>query len=614
MPLRLNPTMPRFERRPRKTATYDLQTFLAPMHGRPTALYLGAGSRFEPGPFGGFHLGAGDRLEGDTFFNAFFLEFWRKSARLKRVGLRCAAAGDLRLRVVGHLPNGDQRILAGWDHSGKHKTSQRWVWKAGEGEDVLRLSLHVEAAAGAVISDIAFVTDRPPWRPIRLAVGIVTHEREVLFAQTAQALADLSDRMPDLRRVHVINHGAAFGDESLRDLMQRPLFRVVDQPNLGGCGGFARAMIEAMDAGDRATHLLLMDDDIVLDPRIVLRAATFAAHAVADVAVGGQAIELERPTRLQEAWGRLGSNWLPRMEGNNLDLTDRGALSFWDHSPDVHYNGWWFSMIPMRAVKSCGLPTPVFLRGDDIEYGLRLRAAGVPTVPLPGLGVWHASVRYKHAGLVQYYDLRNGLITAATHPELAPPPGTLHVLGWALHHLLVHRYRAAAASLMAVADFLDGPQAALTPNGTDRHRRLTATMGDLPVPERRHDVLREGLRQPEPFDIGSSVQITAWSFLWIAARILVGPVRRDVGILQVGAPDPRRIQGETYFLALEPNGRRCLVMVPRKWLFLRLLGRALWLALRHGMTRGRAAQNWRAQLHELRARARWEREFAQAQD
>lgn len=584
------------------------------MPGMPGALYLGAGSGFEQDDGGRLQLGMTARLEGDTFFNAFFLDFWRKRAGIARVGVRCAAEGALRLRVVGHLAGGGQRILAAWNHRGADKSSLRWVWQQADGRDVLRLSLHVEALGDAVIGDLSFVTDRPPWRPIRLAVGIVTHEREALFRKTAQALADLSGQMPALRRVHIVNHGAAFRDDDLRELMQRPLFQVVDQPNLGGCGGFARAMIEAMDAKDRATHLLLMDDDIVLDPRIVLRAATFAAHALADVAVGGQAIELERPTRLQEAWGRLGTNWLPRMEGSNLDLTAPGALQFWDQSPDVHYNGWWFSMIPMRAIRTCGLPTPIFLRGDDIEYGLRLRASGVATVPLPGLGVWHASVRYKHAGLVQYYDMRNGLITAATYPELAPQPGVLHVLGWALHHLLVHRYRSAAASLMAVADFLDGPSAALAPNGADRHRRLTVKMGHLPVPERRQDVNGDALHQPKPFDIRSSAQITPWTVLWIAARILVRPVRRQVGLLQIGAPDPRAIQGESYLLALEPNGRRCLVMAPRKGLFLRLLGRALWLALRHGVTRDRAAQTWRSQLQDLRARARWEREFAQAQD
>ncbi len=445
-------------------------------------------------------------------------------------------------------------------------------------------------------------------------MGIVTHDREALFEPTVRALSELADVMPDLLRVHVVNHGPPFRQDGLRELLDQPLFRVVNQPNLGGCGGFARVMTEAMDAPDPPTHLLLMDDDILLDPRIVARAAAFAAHAAADVVVGGQAIELERPTRLQEAWGRLGENWLPRMEGSHLDLTAPGALQFWDRCPEVHYNGWWFSLIPMRAIRACGLPTPIFLRGDDIEYGLRLRAAAVPTVPLPGLGVWHASVRYKHVGMVQYYDLRNSLITAATHPTLAPAPGTLQVLGWAMHHLLVHRYRAAAASLMAVADFLDGPDVALHPNGAARHRRLNEAMKALPMPERRHLSDTAGLRHPAAYDVAASRALTVLSALALLLRILVVPLSRQIATLQIGSPDPRAIGGAPYLLALEPQGRRCLVMVPRKPLFLRLLARALWLSLRYGLTRQKAAMTWRERLPALRDRAYWAREFGQAGD
>ncbi len=599
-------------RRGRRAALHRLQVMLAPMEGVPENLYLGARSRFRAGRRGTFHLSPGGRLEGDTYFNAFFLDFWRHRASIERIGVTCRASGALRLRLVGHLAGGQTRRLAVWDHPGEVEVSLRWVWNAAVAGDVVRLSLSVEALSEARVAEIAFVTNRAPWREVRLAVGLVTHDREALFEPTVRALADLGAVMPDLTRVHVVNHGAPFQGDALRQLLQDPLFHVVDQPNLGGCGGFARAMVEAMEAEEAATHLLLMDDDILLDPRIVARAAAFAAHASADVVVGGQAIELERPTRLQEAWGRLGENWLPRMEGSHLDLTAPDALRFWDHCPEVHYNGWWFSLMPMRAIRSCGLPTPIFLRGDDIEYGLRLRAAGVPTVPLPGLGVWHASVRYKHVGIVQYYDLRNGLIAAATHPDLAPPPTALQVLGWAMHHLLVHRYRAAAASLMAVADFMAGPEVALRPNGAVRHRRLSEAMKALPVPERRQIAEPDALPQPGAYDVVASRPLTVLAAIGIVLRILLRPSPRRIGLLQIGAPDPLSIRGEAYFLALEPMGRRCLVMTPRKRLFLRLMLRGLWLALRYGLMRHRAAQTWRNRLPALRDRARWAREFAQA--
>jgi len=41
---------------------------------------------------------------------------------------------------------------------------------------------------------------------------------------------------------------------------------VIEQGNLGGSGGFARAMAETLRAGD-SDYLLILDDDISLDPR-----------------------------------------------------------------------------------------------------------------------------------------------------------------------------------------------------------------------------------------------------------------------------------------------------------------------------------------------------------
>lgn len=589
--------------------TYRLQMFLSPPEGAPEVLYFASGSRFSTSSRGLLVLPRGGRLDGDTFFNAFFLDYWCKWAGISRVGISCRASGSLRLCVVGHRADGTSRKIATWTQAGRDAGSVRWIWQEGSATGIARLSLEVEALDATSIAEISFVTDRAPLRPVRVSVGIVTHDREALFHPTVRALAELGATMPELARVHVVNHGRRFRDAGLVQLLEAPLFQVVEQPNLGGCGGFARAMIEALDAQVGSTHLLLMDDDILLDARIIARAASFAAHALSEVAIGGQAIELERPTLLQEAWGRLGHDWLPLMEGGDLDLSAPGALRFWDRCPEAHYNGWWFNMIPIRAVRDFGLPAPVFLRGDDIEYGLRLRAAGVPTVPLPGLGVWHASVRYKHVGLVQYYDLRNGLITASAHPEFAPPKSSLAVLGWVLHHLLVHRYRAAEASLRAVSDFLDGPDVALWPNGAQRHRELISNIRSLPAPERRAGEDVVGLRRTEAFDVARSKPITTAFVIGAVVRILFGRVSRRIDLLQIGAPDPRAIQGDPYYLALDPTGNCCLEMVPRKGLFLTLLIRALWIALRYRVTQKRAAQRWRDRMPSLRSRDRWAQEF-----
>ncbi|MFC5858913.1 glycosyltransferase [Agromyces flavus] len=58
---------------------------------------------------------------------------------------------------------------------------------------------------------------------------------------------------------------------------------------------------------------------------------------------------------------------------------------------DADYNGWWFCLIPVAALRAAGLALPAFIKWDDAEYCLRARAHGFPTVTLPGAALWHVS-------------------------------------------------------------------------------------------------------------------------------------------------------------------------------------------------------------------------------
>ena len=599
-----------FDRRHDAVSVTRLHSVLTPHAGMPSALYLAEGSRVEVSAEGVFRLPPRGRLETDSYFNAFYLNVWRAHVPLERIGVQCRVRGVVALRVLAHLAGGGVRVIDDWMEIGAGEESLRWIWarvpEVGATE-ILRLSLSLATVEGAEIEDLAFVTDPVAGPAPRLVVGICTMNREPLLEETLAALAALADGVPWLQRVVVVNHGRPFQRADLRRLLAKPLFRTVEQANLGGSGGFARAMLEAQEGEREPTHLLLMDDDIRLDPRMILRALAFAQVA-GEVAVGGQALELERPQRLQEAWGRLGRNWLPMVEGAGVDLSDPAAMRLWAKVPQADYNGWWFCLMPMSALRRCGLPIPCFIRGDDIEYGLRLRAAGVPVVPLPGVGVWHASVRYKHAGVVHYYDLRNSLITAAAHPEIGDLPGVLHVLGYVLHHLLVHRYRSAGACLLALRDFLDGPDAALSADAARLHRRLMKFVEAIPAPPRR-EVDPARMLLPEAFAV-KAPDPRPVDVLLLVILVLFRPAQKDIRLLQKGAPDPMRLRGLPYFLALDPQGKTCLELRPHRWRFLTFLAQALWLCGQYAMWRGSARQSWTRALPRLLSRDRWLREFA----
>lgn len=599
-----------FDRRLEVVSALRLQGLLTPFAGMPSSLYLAEGSRCDVDGAGRFRLPPRGRLESDSYFNAFYLNFWRAHGRLARVGVLCRVQGTVAVRVLAHLAGGGVRVVDDWIEVGDGLESVTWVWaETGEvgAPEILRLSLSVAAVDGALIEEMSFVTDPVSGPEPRLVVGICTMNREDLLEDTLSALADLAGETPLLQRVVLINHGRPFQRPDLRRLLKRPLFRKVQQANLGGSGGFARAMLEAQEGEEGPTHLLLMDDDIRLDPRVILRAMAFARMA-GEVAVGGQALELERPHRLQEAWGKLGRNWLPLVEGVGTDLSDPASMRLWARVPQADYNGWWFCLMPMTALRRCGLPIPCFIRGDDIEYGLRLREAGVPVVPLPGVGVWHASVRYKHAGIVHYYDLRNSLITAVAHPRLGELPGALHVIGYVLHHLLVHRYRSAAACLTALRDFLDGPDRALSADAARLHRRVTKTVEAVKAPERCAGP-PEGMQLVQPFSV-KDPDPSPWQVVWLVLLVLFGLPEGKIRLMQKGAPDPMRIRGQAYLLALDPEGKTCLVLRPYRLRFLGYLVQALWLGMQYALWRRAAQRSWGRALPRLLSRDHWLREFA----
>lgn len=588
---------------------HDLQELLWPLAGMPERLYSAMGSGGRLDAYGNLCLSEGEVFDGNAYFNAFFPTVWRDRARLGRVGLSCRATGRVAMRLDGHCRDGSIATVAAWTQTAGMDQNVHWFWEDGGPLDVLRLTLHLRAEEEASVERVAFVTTRPPQRDIRLTIGIVTHDREGCLARTLDAITAGAGTLPELQRVVLVNQGPAFRDLPLREKVASPLVRLIVQPNLGGCGGFTRTMVEAMEDGGGATHLLLMDDDIRLDARMIRRAIDFARQSVGSVAIGAQALELERPEHLQEAWGALGKGWQPLMAGTGLDMSKPEGLCLWDEAVRPDYNGWWFCVIPTEAIREIGLPVPVFIRGDDIEYGLRLGRGGWPVVALPGLAVWHASTHYKHVGLAQYYEQRNLLIAAVAHRQREAMPPVLAVLGRCVHHLLAHRYRAAAANALALSDFLAGPEAALGRNSALRHREVARWMDRLPRPERVDSPESAGLVRLEGFVAGRSTPLGAGKAVALILRILLTSTRRPFQHLQMGAPDPLAIQGRPYLLALDPGARVCLAMRARRLVFLRILAAAVVAAFRYWLFGPRSVERWAERLPALRSRDRWEREF-----
>ena len=408
-----------------------------------------------------------------TYFNAFPASYWRRWTTLSQVELRLAVDGECRVDVYRSKADGAQVHVCGEVLSGDGKTARfpldlqyfedgGWYWF-----DLTTADADVTLLHGGWFS--------PAEAPGRasVAIGICTFNRPDDCVAALTALGEDAEVTDAIEAMIVTDQGnrkvrdadgfaaaaAALGDK----------LRIHDQPNLGGSGGFARVMHEAMSRTD-CEQILLMDDDIVIEPDSVLRLIAFSRFAEHPAIVGGHMLNLQARSELR-AMGEVVDHsrfvWAPapnvRYDHDFARKPLRSKASRKLHRRvDVEYNGWWMCLIPRVVAEKMGLPLPLFIKWDDSEYSLRAQEAGHPTVSLPGAAVWHMPWSNKDDAKdwQAYFHLRNRLVVAALHGDFERPTAMIKSnLKGTLAHLMSLEYSTVALQLMGLRDFLKGPDA-----------------------------------------------------------------------------------------------------------------------------------------------------------
>ena len=437
-----------------------------------------------------------------------------------------------------------------------------------------------------------------------LSVGLCTFNKEAYFARTAERITALVANEPAVTQVFVVNQGGSFESPRLHDLMAGPKITTIEQRNLGGAGGFSRTLYEAQAAKPPATHHLMMDDDIVLDERLIIRTLQFLRYATSEIAVGGGMLETLRPTFMHEAGAFIGQNITVESYCCDVDLADPGQMYHFNSPVETDFNAWWFCVLPMKPSLRAGLPLPIFIHGDDFEYGQRLAALGVPTVTLPGVAVWHEPFHAKPASWQHYYDLRNQLIFGATYGDKYGQVSVMRVLGLLSIAALTHQYQRAEGHLLAVVDFLDGPAAVFGEDAEKKHKRIMA-MSKANASERLNDeVWKPKPTSPwKPFPEG--MRNLAISFVKSALVTILLPHRRgEPPIFLDFQNNPRNAEGRAYVLT---NGMRTyhLLNRPQRWRTLGLLWRSTMVGLRYRRERDAIAKVWLNEIGRYQSTAYW---------
>jgi len=408
---------------------------------------------------GALHVAQDATVSFDTYFNGLFELHWRLYTRAGALTLALQAEGRAIVRVWRRTPDAGQALVHEQEVAGSTRICL--PMDAAHFRQAGLLWFDLTALGGAVVLRGAdWSTPNPGQPPARLGVVICTFNREPELAAVLAAIAGDEELGGAVARIIVVNQGrpGLVAQPGIRDAAAQfgPRLRMLEQANLGGAGGFGRGLLEALD-DPAVSHVCFLDDDVRVEPESLRRMAAFFTLAQHDVALGGHMLDSVRPTTLYEAGAVVLPNWAPTPLHHGLDLCDPDALDTLLDPGAMHFNGWWMFGFPKRWVERVGMPLPCFIRGDDIEFGMRLHEAGLPTVPLPGIAIWHEPFYLKLGGWQLYYETRNALTCAALHQDFTPNRVAVLLLKRLLIQLLTYRYYSAALVVRGIEDSLRGP-------------------------------------------------------------------------------------------------------------------------------------------------------------
>lgn len=412
---------------------------------------------------------AGERVSFGTYFNAFAASYWRRWTTVREVRLSVKTSGQGLVSVYKSNARGSLQHVDSIQVSADNQVTDfdlslnpfgdgGWYWfDISGGAEQIRFQ-------GA-----QWLTQAERRIDGSLTVEITTMNKPLFCINNLELLSADPECLRNVREVIVVDQGSqkvavAEGFDKVASVLAGKL-RMINQDNLGGSGGFARGMYEAVENG--SDYVLLLDDDVVLETESIERMVTFADFCKKPSIVGGHMFDLHdrnilhtfgetiEPYSVRPAEPNPGQRMRHDFSQSNLRQTS------WMHRRvDVDYNGWWMCLIPTEIIREIGLSLPVFIKWDDQEYGVRAKSAGFPTISLPGSAVWHISWIDKDDSVdwQAYFHARNRYIYALLHSPYKMAGGLFeHAFKTDVKHLMSMQYFTVQSRMLAMQDLLRGP-------------------------------------------------------------------------------------------------------------------------------------------------------------
>lgn len=386
-------------------------------------------------------LKKGQRLSLDTYFNSLSYGVYAQHTRIDEIVFSCQLTGMARISL---------RVFDG--------TSESIICeKTDTGCVFLTVSISSLPQGGVLYPVIEALcnlsllggeyTASCEENDINLAVAICTYKRE---SDVLSSIEVLKKSRKYISHAYVIDNGQTLGTSVSDDLVS-----VLPNKNYGGSGGFTRGIMEAHDAEN--THVILMDDDIAFDSEIFVRISAILRtlrDESKNAHISAAMLSKARPWYQYELGARFNGSFIESFK-QGLDIRQKESLIENIKPERVEYGAWWCFALPLSDVKEFGLPFPMFIKFDDVEYGTRC-CKNAPILTLNGICVHHEDFNLKYSLHLEYYTVRNHLIMLAAHGKSSAIKTAIRLLKTSAKSLFLYRYDAMPFIYKAFNDYLCG--------------------------------------------------------------------------------------------------------------------------------------------------------------
>ncbi len=476
-----------------------------------------------------------------TYLNGCPVNKWREYTGIDNLRLRLTVAGKFRVILTGYslMPKMPVRkVYASEEYDFSEPQEISIDYPDISQDDFLAFEIVALSRTTIYGGNYSTQCDEEDLSEVNLCIATTTFKKEDYIKNNINNIRhDLLESNEDIRDhlfVNVVDNGRTLTKEEIESRNISLFYN----DNVGGSGGFARGMIEALHREKEMTHVLLMDDDVLMLTESIRRTyilLKLVKEQYKSAFISGAMLELDSMYTMHEDIGLLKSeksfyHFKPEYDVDELgDILEANSV-FPSHKNT--YAGWWYCCIPCNVIRDKGLPLPIFIRGDDVEYGIRCRPK---IMTMTGICVWHLSFEGKYSAATNLYQEFRNVFIVKDATGLIPEVDVLW--RWkneCFRSALTFDYDGWELLLLAMEDYLKGPDFIKKPNGTEilqRNKRYAEPMESL-SDESTPDFYLEQVLEEE--DIPRPLMQRAKYYLsYNGQRFLKNAVRDEIGLMCV---------------------------------------------------------------------------------